>query len=95
MTTPIPQSAIDAVMNIEVSAGGPVAVYIDSDEMYDILTAALPHLIADLRDRMAGDVVKLTVLAEDPAVLPERRAHLLSKAQGVELSLSKLDELAR
>ena len=84
----IPQEAIDA-------ARASPAGHLPTEAVERMLKAALPHLLADHRERLAKDVVTLTAMAEDSTALPERCAFLAGKARGVEMSLSKLDEMLR
>ena len=47
------------------------------------------------RERMAEAATELDAMAVDDGTLPERRAHLQSKAEGIRVALSYLDELTR
>lgn len=72
-----------------------------AEHLTQVITSAADDLqgildqLADYRERLVKDVTTLDKMADDPDNLPERRAHLSSKSEGVMLALSKFDEINR
>lgn len=59
------------------------------------LAAALPHLLADYRERLVTAAAELAAKADTSAEMDNAYFRVIGKEQGVKLSLSYLDEMLR
>jgi hypothetical protein len=87
----IPESAIEAVAEIMNEADDPGSVATISAA----LTAALPHLLADHRERLIAAGAERRARADDFQIGWRAREHAEAEAKGIRLALSYLDEMLR
>lgn len=89
--TAIPQSAIDAGSRSLI----PVDIASHAEVAEVVLTAALPHLLADHRERLVKASAEIAAMADQQKDMGNSYFRLCGKQQGLDLALSYLDEMTR
>lgn len=91
MTTPIPDPAISAAADVMEAMDGADLTAVAEES----LKAALPHLLADYRERLVEAAAKLGAIADERTEEDSNYFRIIGKQQGVNLALSYLDEILR